>query len=240
MGELIHNCQKWVTHRVPHNLFASNVHVMVEGVFNRQLRIALLNATAVLPDGMPLVWFLRRKGHHNQERMYGPNVMLRLLQFADKSRLRIFLFGSLPSTLEKLTNTIRHRHPRLKIAGTYAPPFKNTFTAQDINKHARLINKSKADILFVGLGAPKQEIWMHHISQLLRIPVILGAGAGFDFIAKTKPQAPRWMMDSGLEWLFRLLSEPRRLWYRYAILNPVFLFLLLLQELGIWNRTADK
>ena len=236
MEGLIRQCQRWIGGPAPHYICASNVHVMVSAVFNKKLRTALAGASAVLPDGMPLVWFLRRHGHPRQERMYGPDVMLRLLHLANDSRLRIFLFGATSSTLSTLNKSIQRRFPRISISGTYSPPFKKEFGKMDVREQVRLINRARPHILFVGLGAPKQEIWMHRAKPLLRTPVILGAGAGFDFIAGTKSQAPRWMMRAGMEWLFRLCSEPRRLWFRYGILNPMFILLLAIQELHIWRR----
>jgi N-acetylglucosaminyldiphosphoundecaprenol N-acetyl-beta-D-mannosaminyltransferase len=157
--------------------------------------------------------------------------MLYSCGMAEKEGYSVFLYGSKPETLEKLKTTLVNRFPRLKIAGTYSPPFRKLDTHEE-TKIIQMINAASPDILFVGLGVPRQEKWMARHCQTIKVPITIGIGAAFDFISGEKKQAPTWMQARGLEWFFRLLSEPRRLWTRYLIYNPLFVFLFLIQLTG--------
>lgn len=221
----------------PGYICAANVHVVTESVYHPALRRALRGAAAVVPDGMPLVWFLRRHAHPAQDRVYGPDLTERVLAIAGRRRWRVFFYGGAPDTLAALVRVVRRRHPGLRLAGAFSPPFRRTFAPREFDAHLRLIRRARPDVLFVGLGAPKQEIWMARAAARTRLPLTLGVGAAFDFLAGGKPQAPRWMMRTGLEWAFRLMTEPGRLWRRYLVTNPLFLLLVALQELGIVDRT---
>jgi N-acetylglucosaminyldiphosphoundecaprenol N-acetyl-beta-D-mannosaminyltransferase len=238
LAGLTRQCGDWVKGRRRGYICAANVHVIVEAVFNAALRHALLGASAVTPDGMPLVWFLRARGHRGQGRAYGPDLMLSVLRMAEARGFRVFLYGSDGETLGILRRKVMGRFPRLRLAGSFSPPFRKAIGGAELRAHARLINSRRPDIVFVGLGAPKQEIWMDRARPHLKAPLLFGVGAAFDFISGRKPQAPKWMMRAGLEWLFRLLSEPARLWKRYLVYNCIFLALLFLQSCGIgrWRR----
>ncbi|MEK7476875.1 MAG: WecB/TagA/CpsF family glycosyltransferase [Candidatus Coatesbacteria bacterium] len=211
----------------------TNVHVVMEARRSVAVRGALRDATAVCPDGMPLVWFLRWRGHHGQGRVYGPDFAAAMLSRAARSGLRVFLFGGRPETLARLGGLLPKRFPGIRLAGTFAPPFRARIDAAAERAAVRRINAARPDLVFVGLGAPKQELWMCRNRPRLRAPVLAGVGAAFDFLAGTTPQAPRWMMRLGLEWVFRLATEPRRLAGRYLVNNPRFAALLALQELGV-------
>jgi N-acetylglucosaminyldiphosphoundecaprenol N-acetyl-beta-D-mannosaminyltransferase len=181
----------------------------------------------VNPDGMPLVWSLRALGERDATRVYGPDATEFLLQAAQDSDIPVAFYGGSEQTLEILVAEVRRRYPQLKIVFTLSPPFRPLTDAED-EEITTQISNSGARMVFVGLGCPKQERWvMEHRG---RIPAVLFAvGAAFDFFAGTKAQAPRWMMRSGLEWVFRLVSEPRRLAMRYLKHNPRFVVLILMQ-----------
>jgi N-acetylglucosaminyldiphosphoundecaprenol N-acetyl-beta-D-mannosaminyltransferase len=180
-------------------------------------------ADLVTPDGMPLVWGLRWLGVEGATRVYGPDLILSVLDAASKERLAVGFYGSAPNVLEALLAEARRRWPELKIAYAYSPPYRELTTEED-NQIVQAIDAAGVKILFVGLGCPKQETWMaSHRGQVGA--VMVGVGAAFDFLAGTKRQAPRSLQRAGLEWLFRLATEPRRLSQRYLRQNPRFALL---------------
>jgi N-acetylglucosaminyldiphosphoundecaprenol N-acetyl-beta-D-mannosaminyltransferase len=191
-------------------------------------------ADLVTPDGMPLVWMLRLKGVKSQTRVYGPTLMLHVLEMAAREKILVGFYGADDQTLQKLIARMNELYPALKVAYAFSPPFR-TLDEQESAKIIEDISASGARILFVGLGCPKQEKWM--AEQKGKIPaVMLGVGAAFDFHAGTKSQAPGWMQAIGLEWFFRLIHEPRRLAKRYLYNNPRFIVLALADLLGILDR----
>ncbi len=205
-------------------IIAANVHVVMTAYWNHVYRQIVNQATLVTPDGMPLVWALRSLGWPHAKRVYGPDLMLECCQRAAQEQLPIYLYGGTNTMLQKLQENLLTRFPNLNIVGTHAPPFRELTTgetAADINR----IHQSGADIVFIALGCPKQEMWMAQQQGKLKA-VMIGVGAAFAFHSGEVSQAPRWMMASGLEWLYRFAVEPRRLWKRYLINNPAFLILL--------------
>jgi N-acetylglucosaminyldiphosphoundecaprenol N-acetyl-beta-D-mannosaminyltransferase len=193
-------------------------------------RAALEGADLVTPDGMPLVWMLRRMGSA-ATRVYGPDLTLEVLRASEREGVAVGFYGSAQGTLARLRSRVEKQFPRLDIAFAEAPPFR-ALTAEEDEAAVERMRQSGARILFVGLGGAKQDLWMARHKG--RVPaVMLGVGAAFDFLAGTKRQAPRWMQGSGLEWLFRLATEPRRLWRRYLRHNPRFAFLAMKQILGL-------
>lgn len=185
---------------------------------------ALADATLVTPDGMPLVWLGRRRNVGPVERVYGPDFMLHLLEDTGE-RFRHYFYGGAPMVAEAMVDRLRGRFPDLQVAGTHSPPLGWSATQVDSDEVERL-NDAEADIIWVGFGHPKQELWMHTHRSHLTAPVLAGVGAAFDFHAGRKKEAPEWMKRSGLQWLHRLGTEPRRLWRRYLIGNSRFLYLL--------------
>jgi len=183
-------------------------------------------ADMVTPDGMPLVWIARMRGYKDVRRTYGPDLMLAVLNDGQKKNYRHFLYGATPETLDKLMTALKEKFPAINIAGHYAPPFRSFNEGED-QIIVDMINQSNSDILWVGLGSPKQDFWMQRHRDKINVPVIMGVGAAFDFLSGQKKQAPRWMQRSGLEWLFRLVQEPGRLWKRYLLGNSKFMWLLL-------------
>jgi N-acetylglucosaminyldiphosphoundecaprenol N-acetyl-beta-D-mannosaminyltransferase len=174
-----------------------------------------------LPDGMPLVWMARRSGVQGAERVYGPDVMAGCLDRGRAREVRHFLYGSTPEVIRSLVGNIGERWPGARIVGVESPPFGDLSTADLDEAHARMA-ASDADVVWVGLGTPRQD---HVVAELAGRggATFVAVGAAFDFIAGTKPMAPRWMQRSGLEWMFRLVSEPGRLWRRYLVGIPVFI-----------------
>jgi N-acetylglucosaminyldiphosphoundecaprenol N-acetyl-beta-D-mannosaminyltransferase len=208
-------------------------HVM-EAYDSSEFRRVVNNADLVTPDGMPLVWALRLLGHKNASRVYGPDLTPILLQMAAESGLAVGFYGGAPEALRRLLEVVAQRFPKLRVAYSFSPPFR-PLTPQEDEQVVAAINASGVRILFIGLNTPKQDYWMaaHKAgAQGEGVQAVMaGVGAAFDFLAGAKPQAPRWMMPLGLEWLFRLATEPRRLWKRYLKHNPRYVALLALQLL---------
>jgi N-acetylglucosaminyldiphosphoundecaprenol N-acetyl-beta-D-mannosaminyltransferase len=218
---------RWANSGEARSVCAANVHVVMEAQDHPAYRQAVQSADLITSDGMPLVWALRLLGWKRATRVYGPSLMLRLLEKAEREGTPVGLYGSTPETLDRLVDQILIQFAGVEIAFKEAPPFR-PLTSQEDRATVERIRRSGARLLFVGLGCPKQEFWMaEHKDQ---IPAVLvGVGAAFDFIAGTKRQAPSWMQAAGLEWAFRLATEPRRLWRRYAQHNPRFMTFLLAQ-----------
>ena len=226
----------WLTNRESCYVCAANVHMIMEAFDSQSYQLVINQADLVTPDGMPLVWMLRRMGYPNQERVYGPTLMVKLLKMANDESIPVGFFGSTTDVMSKLVQNVQREFPTVPIAYAYSPPFKQLSDEED-RQVTESINSSGAKILFVGLGCPKQEYWMHEHRGKVQA-VMLGVGAAFDFFARTKPQAPLWVQKIGLEWLFRLVSEPGRLWKRYIIHNPRFIFLATKQL--ILNRVESN
>jgi len=202
----------------------SNVHVTMESYDSAEYRAIVNGADLVTPDGMPLVWTLRLFGVAKATQVNGFTLTLNVLERAAAAGIPVGFYGATPDVLTRMVDACRQRFPALRVAYQYAPPFRQ-LSAEEDGAVVRDINSSGARILFVGLGCPKQERWMASHKGLVNA-VMLGIGAAFDFIAGLKPRAPTWMQRSGLEWLFRLAMEPRRLWRRYAYNNPRFVALV--------------
>jgi len=199
-----------------------SVHGLVTARDDRDVRLMLNAADIVAPDGMPVVWALRSFGFKHQNRVYGPTAMGHLCQDAAERGHRIFLYGGTPQSLRELIARLEIRYPGIQIVDSYAPPFRPLTEREDREVVGRILD-SRADIVFVGISTPKQERWMFEHRDRLPGLVLAGVGAAFDFHAGKVRQAPPWMQRHGLEWLFRLLMEPVRLWRRYLLCTPRFL-----------------
>ena len=210
----------------------SAVHSVMEGALDPEHRRRLNELDMVLPDGQPVRWALGwRHGVKLRNRVYGPDFTLAVCARAAEEGIPIFLYGSRKEILERLTENLRRRFPRLIVAGSKPSAFRKLAEAEQ-RVIALEIRQSGAGIVFAGLGCPRQEIWAYENAALIGLPLV-AVGAAFDFHAGVLPQAPGWMQRSGLEWLFRLGQEPRRLWKRYLYLNPLYLFLLVGELTGI-------
>jgi N-acetylglucosaminyldiphosphoundecaprenol N-acetyl-beta-D-mannosaminyltransferase len=211
-----------VRERVPSYVIAAAVHCVMVCQEDREMRDAVCSASLTLPDGQPLVWAMNALGHSLPSRVYGPELMARYCERAAKNGARMFLYGGRnQGALVQLALRLRQQYPGLRIVGGYAPPFRDP-TEEENDAIAREIDSVGTDVVWVGIGVPKQEKWMAQMRERLHAPVMIGVGAAFDFHAGLVPQAPNWMQSLGLEWAFRLAHEPRRLWRRYARYNPRF------------------
>jgi N-acetylglucosaminyldiphosphoundecaprenol N-acetyl-beta-D-mannosaminyltransferase len=197
-------------------------HTVMAARDDPALRSAVLGADFTVPDGQPLVWALKLLGHPVDDRVYGPDLMDRACARAARTGRRFYLYGGRnQGALAQLARVLRLRYPGLQIVGGYVPPYRELTDAEE-EAVAADIRRSGADVVWVGIGVPKQEKWMARMRHRIDAPVFVGVGAAFDFHAGLIPQAPGWMQRVGLEWLFRLAHEPRRLWRRYLRYNPLF------------------
>lgn len=208
------------------------VHGVMTGVLDERHRYRLNHLDLVVPDGQPVRWGLNWL-HHTRlpDRVYGPTLMLQTCERAANEALPIYLYGSRSSVLEGLCHKLQSRYPQLVIAGTQPSRFRR-ISAEEKEEIVEDIRTSGATITFVGLGCPRQEVWVYEYREALSMPLV-AVGAAFDFHAGSLPQAPLLLQRLGLEWLYRLIHEPRRLWKRYITLNPLYLSLLLLQASGL-------
>ena len=227
----IHN---WAQAGESRYVCAANVHMLMEAFDSSEFAKVVNSADLVTPDGVPLVWMMRAKGQREQSRVYGPTLMLHVLNTASCEDLSVGFYGSKPDVLNQLINRMLSRYKNLNVAFSYSPSFEPLSPEED-SIMIEKINRSGARILFVGLGCPKQEIWMSDHRNKVKA-VMIGVGAAFDFHAGLKRQAPAWMQKIGFEWLFRLVMEPRRLWIRYLYHNPRFMLLAIADLLGLLKK----
>jgi N-acetylglucosaminyldiphosphoundecaprenol N-acetyl-beta-D-mannosaminyltransferase len=219
-------------------VIAAAVHCVMVAQEDEELRDAVLNASLTLPDGQPLVWAINALGHDLSSRVYGPELMGRYCERAAANGTRLFLYGGRnQGALVQLALNLRRRYPGVRIVGGYSPPYRD-LDDEEREALADEINRSRADVVWVGIGVPKQEKWMAQMRDRLDSPVLVGVGAAFDFHAGLVPQAPERLQSIGLEWAFRLAHEPRRLWRRYARYNPRFVAAFLRQWLRHRVRRA--
>jgi N-acetylglucosaminyldiphosphoundecaprenol N-acetyl-beta-D-mannosaminyltransferase len=225
--------EKWIERRDQCGFIAvSGMHGVTEAQHDRSFKDVLNAAALVVPDGMPLVWLGRWKGFALPRRVYGPELMAEFFSQTAPNKYSHFFYGGAPGVAEALAKRFAIRYPGFTAAGTYTPPYR-PLTPEEDNQVVSLINRSRPDIVWVGLSTPKQERWMYEHHKRLDVPVLVGVGAAFDFHTGRVPQAPRWMREHGLEWLFRLSREPRRLWRRYLLYGTEFVSLVLLEALRL-------
>jgi N-acetylglucosaminyldiphosphoundecaprenol N-acetyl-beta-D-mannosaminyltransferase len=216
----------------PMSVSALAVHGVMTGVLDSTHRYRLNHIDLVLPDGQPVRWALNLLYNTKlPDRVCGPNAMLQICERAAEEGLSIYLYGSKPDVLEALCRNLCQRFPKLIIAGTHPSEFRQV-TPQEKQKTAQQIRNSGAAITFVGLGCPRQEVWAYEYRDDLSMPLI-AVGAAYDFHAGNLAKSPEWLSNMGLEWLFRMMKEPKRLWKRYVFLNPLFMWLFFLQAFKI-------
>lgn len=212
------------------------VHTMLECVDDPVMAASVNGGTLAVPDGMPLVWLGRQAfPAANVQRCYGPDLMLAICEAGLGAGLRHCLYGGAPDVLEALERNLKTRFPGLQVVERISPPFR-ALTGGEKDAMAARINRAAPDVVWVGLGTPKQDLWMGEFRGNLEAPVLIAVGAAFNFHAGRLDQAPRWMQRGGLEWFYRLCKEPRRLWRRYLIGNPRFLWLLWRQRRSAASR----
>jgi len=230
---------RWIDNDLRHYVCVTGVHGVMESQRDAELVRIHNESGLTTPDGMPMVWAAHAAGAKNTQRVYGPDLMLAVCERAAERGWTCFLYGATDEVLEQLRSNLSDRYPGLRIVGTHSPPFRE-LTDEEDEAIVRQINESGAQIVWVGLSTPKQERWMASHVGRLNASALFGVGAAFDMHAGNLRQAPRWMQRSGLEWLFRLASEPRRLWRRYAVNNPRFVLAIIRRRPRIVAGTDNE
>jgi N-acetylglucosaminyldiphosphoundecaprenol N-acetyl-beta-D-mannosaminyltransferase len=220
--DAIATLEGWIRDGTSNYVCVTGVHGVMESQRDNDLKDIHNAAGLVTPDGMPLVWMSHCLGYPWVERVYGPDLMHAMTALSAERGYRNYYYGGHPATVERLREVLTKRYPGLQVVGVYSPPFR-TLTPEEDARVVQEINAARPDIVWVGLSTPKQERWMAAHVRRLSAPALVGVGAAFDFLAGEKPQAPPWVQRNGMEWLFRLASEPRRLAWRYLRNNPAFL-----------------
>ena len=217
---------QWAEDRESRYVCICNVHSVVTAHKDSAFQVVVNEADMTTPDGMPVVWALRMMGFARQQRINGPDLMWRFCQQAEENGQSVYFYGSTDRTLALLLVMLKAAFPKLVIAGKYSPPFRALTDDEDaaVIEH---IHSSGAEVVFVSLGCPKQEMWMAAHRGKINA-VMIGVGAAFDYHAGTIKRAPLWMQHAGLEWFYRLVSEPRRLWRRYLVTNTVYMMKVVL------------
>lgn len=213
---------KWIADRTSRQVCIGNVHTTVLGTEDLDLQRITNSAAMTTMDGKPLVWATALLGIRGWERVAGPDLLETVCRISPSRGYRHFFYGGAEAVPELMRAALETKYPGIQIVGTYSPPFR-PLTPEEDRDVVSFINSTKPDFLWVGLGAPKQEKWIYEHLDRIHVPVQIGIGAAFDFFAGTIKRAPEWMQKAGLEWLFRLSQDPRRLWKRYLIYNTKFL-----------------
>lgn len=229
MDESVAIVQKMIASKRSHHIVTANVDFLVQSLHDEDLHRIFLDANLLLCDGTPLVWASRLLGNPLPERVAGSDLVPRLIQLAEKKKYRIFLLGGSSEANSAAVENLKQQHPKLIIAGHYAPPFA-PLLEMNHKEICDRIREAKPDLLLVSFGCPKQEKWIAMHYQSLGVPVVIGVGAVIDFVAQRVKRAPVWMQRSGTEWVFRLAQEPRRLFRRYAVDLYCFGFAMLLEQ----------
>jgi N-acetylglucosaminyldiphosphoundecaprenol N-acetyl-beta-D-mannosaminyltransferase len=235
VAQAVEIIDSWVQSRTQKYVCVTGVHGVMESQRDRNLMKIHNGSGLTVPDGVPLVWISKMRGSNDVTRVYGPDLMLAVCGLGESKGYRHFFYGGKEGVPKELAERLEQRFPEIDVVGQYSPPFRPLTQAED-ETVIKAINSANPDIVWVGLSTPKQERWMADHRACLEAPVLVGVGAAFDFLSGRLRQAPRWMMNAGLEWLFRLMMEPRRLWKRYTINNVLFLYYLLLEAIGVRRR----
>jgi N-acetylglucosaminyldiphosphoundecaprenol N-acetyl-beta-D-mannosaminyltransferase len=238
--DVVAQMEQWIHERGGcRSIAATDMHGTVEAQHDPSFKQVLHSTDLVVPDGMPLVWLGRSRGHHLPRRVYGPDLMLEFCEKTAGRGYRHFFYGGEPGVPELLAESLKRRFPTMEVCGSFSPPFRLLDPEED-QEIVSMISRAAPDVLWVGLGTPKQERWMHEHRDKLHVPVLVSVGAAFDLHSGRRTQAPRWMREHGLECLFRLVQEPRRLWRRYLIDGAHFVAYLALDSLGLKSFDAGQ
>jgi N-acetylglucosaminyldiphosphoundecaprenol N-acetyl-beta-D-mannosaminyltransferase len=229
----------WIQTRSPKYVCVTGVHGIMESQRDPSLREIHNGSGLTVPDGMPIVWISKLRGHRHATRVYGPDLMLALCEYGQDRGYRHYLYGGREGVPDELASALQRRFPRIKVVGQYSPPFRPLSDSED-REITTVINSANPDIVWVGLSTPKQERWVAGHRATLQAPVLIGVGAAFDFISGRVRQAPRWMMKIGMEWFFRLIMEPKRLWKRYTVNNILFVYYLLWEIFGLKHKARQR
>lgn len=210
----------------------NNVHTVTESVRNSSMREAINNSFLSLPDGRPISLYANMKKHKEVRRIFGPTFLEKTLEWGEAEGIKHYFFGSSEDTLLRMVGNVRLKFPNANIVGMKSPPYRE-FSELENELFLSEMNESNADIFWIGLGAPKQELWMYENYKKLNRGVMIGVGAGFDYLAGNIKHAPHWMKNYSLEWFYRLIQDPRRLWKRYLVTNSLFLYYIFLEFTGL-------
>lgn len=231
INEAVAQIKIWIEKKSTYFVSIASINNIISAVKENSLITVQNSSDMTTTDGMPLVWILKLRGYKNVERVCGPDLMPAVLEMAEQEGFSNYFYGCTDQVLQTMKNNLIKMFPGLKIAGSYAPPFRK-LTEKENRQIIDSINKCNPQLVWVGLSTPKQEFWMYENRDRLKNCVIIGVGAAFDYFAGNIKRAPRWMQNFGLEWLFRLIQEPRRLWRRYLVLYPRFPLLLMKEFLS--------
>jgi N-acetylglucosaminyldiphosphoundecaprenol N-acetyl-beta-D-mannosaminyltransferase len=232
MDDAIRQCDELIRSNGQGYVCATDVHSVTEALSDPTFRQILNGSLMTAPDGMPLVWIGRLRGNTRMRRVYGPDFLLEMCRFSVQRGYRHFFYGGKPGIADQLSARLTALFPGLNVAGTHTPPFR-PLTAVEEQQLIALVGQTKPDVFWVGLGSPKQERFMAQYSGKLKCRLMVGVGAAFDFHSGAVKEAPRWLRNSGFQWLHRLIQEPQRLWRRYLLCIPEFLWNVGLQSLGL-------
>jgi N-acetylglucosaminyldiphosphoundecaprenol N-acetyl-beta-D-mannosaminyltransferase len=238
MSEALAHISQAVENKRKGYVCVTGVHGVSEAQSDPAFRRILNGAFLCTPDGMPLVWVGRCKGARQMDRVYGPDLMLEVMEASERTGWRHFFYGGTNGTAEMLKEKLLARFSKLQVAGTYEPPFR-PLHAVERDQLCETVRLARVDMMWIGLSTPKQERFMAENLDKFDVALMFGVGAAFDFHAGRVPQAPRWMQRSGLEWFYRLCREPRRLWKRYLKNNPLFVARIFAQFTGLKKFPLD-
>jgi N-acetylglucosaminyldiphosphoundecaprenol N-acetyl-beta-D-mannosaminyltransferase len=229
--------ERWIDERDSgcHTVTVTGFHGLWEAYKNARLRTILNSAELWVPDGIAPVWVARLRGHRNVKRAPGAEIMREFFRRANEKKYRSYFYGDTEATLAALKLAVAADYPGHKIAGVFSPPFR-ALTPEEDNEVIERINAAKPDVLWVGLGMPKQDVWIYERLDRLKVPVAVGVGAAFAFVAGTVERCPEWIGSSGFEWVYRFLKEPRKLWRRDLLDGPRFLFHVALEQIRHESR----
>ncbi len=238
MDQALCTIDGWVTRRERNYVCTLDVHALMESHSAPDIRRIYRSAGIAAPDGMPLVWLLRRRGHAYADRICGPDLMPALFHLSETRGYRHFLYGSSERTLALLRRALGERYPKAVVAGSYSPPFRALAPGEE-EEVDRMVNSAEPDVVWVGLGAPKQDRWMFVHRSTLKAPVLIGVGGAFEMMAGVIKRAPGFARKTGCEWMFRLMQEPGRLGRRYLESNSKFLLMLIGEKLRLVNHELE-
>lgn len=234
--------EKLISHPERHQICVPNVWTTVLAQKDLDFRKIYNSSSLAIPDGMPLVWVSKMYGKPIHKRISGTDLFFRFADCAAEKGYTFFFLGSTEDTLGRINETVKNKFPSLKILGFYSPPFLQEFPKEVNERMIEIINDAKPDVLWVGMTAPKQEKWIYENLERLDVHVAIGIGAAFEYVAGKLKRAPEWMQNTGLEWLYRVGQEPRRLWKRYLVGNTMFVWLVMKEfvKMKVFKKPLDS
>lgn len=235
MNEAVEIIECFIAQRKLWFVVTPNVDHIVRLQKDIELNKIYEEASLVLPDGMPLIWASRFLKTPLKEKISGSDLFIKACELSSEKEYKLYFLGGREGAAKGTAKTLRRRYPNIKICGFYSPPFGFEKDDKENTKIVKNIQDAKPDILFVGLGSPKQEKWIYKYKNKYQVPVSIGIGVTFEFVSGMVRRAPSWMQKTGLEWFWRLIQEPKRLWKRYLINDPIFFWLVLKQKLGLFK-----